>query len=306
MHSSINIFNMTLPTYGVIVLLGLMAVLLIGMLVVWHCKLCMETYFRLAGFGGTVALIGAKLLYMLEAAVETGELELSEAAFRASGISFYGGLIGGAAGVYITALILHADAESYARKLIFLVPLLHAIWKLGCFMGGCCFGIPYSGIGAVIFPDGANVLAGVPVFPVQLLEAATLLVMAVVFYVRGRGRQLEVVEASAGPINKPGAEECSSKIQCAGQGIGAENVGTSATSGTVRALRHTSIAAEYIGCYALVRFFTEFLRYHEDGGILSAAQWISVFCVLTVLLYGGMVRKSRNSSREYSENQMSD
>lgn len=47
-------------------------------------------------------------------------------------------------------------------------------------MGGCCFGIPYKGIGAVIFPDGVNQLSGVEVFPVQLLEAIVALFICII------------------------------------------------------------------------------------------------------------------------------
>ena len=50
-------------------------------------------------------------------------------------------------------------------------------------MGGCCFGIPYTGIGYVIFPNGINALSGARVFPVQLLESAIALLIAVLIII---------------------------------------------------------------------------------------------------------------------------
>jgi phosphatidylglycerol:prolipoprotein diacylglycerol transferase len=45
-------------------------------------------------------------------------------------------------------------------------------------LAGCCYGVPYHGIGAVVFPEGSFAPSGVELFPVQLVEAICLMVIA--------------------------------------------------------------------------------------------------------------------------------
>ena len=55
------------------------------------------------------------------------------------------------------------------------IPLGHAIGRVGCLFAGCCYGLPYNGIGAIhLNPVGITH----PVFPVQLLEAVLNLILS--------------------------------------------------------------------------------------------------------------------------------
>lgn len=186
MHSRISILGMNLPAYSMMALIGISIVTFIGIIIVWNRKLYMEFFLKLECIGGTSAIIGAKLWDMIVASIETGEHNISLSAFMDSGLSFYGGLALGLLGVFITSLVLHVDFNSYAKNLIFLVPLLHGIWKIGCFMGGCCYGILYDGVCAVIFPEGVKAPAGISLFPIQILEAGISFIMAITFYGKGR------------------------------------------------------------------------------------------------------------------------
>lgn len=103
------------------------------------------------------------------------------------GSVFYGGLIGGiaAAAVYITRKRLPwpvcADILAPA------IPLFHAFGRVGCFFGGCCYGVECQ-IGFTyshaLLPE-AN---GVNRFPIQLMEACfnlTLFLLLWTFLKRG-------------------------------------------------------------------------------------------------------------------------
>lgn len=189
MHNRINVWGMTLPTYGTITLLGMLLVSLVGIIIVWHRKLCIEMFIKLECVGGVTALIGAKLWDMIMSSIETGDYVVSMDSFMNSGLSFYGGLLFGALSVWIASFILRIDFNRYAKNLIFLIPLLHGIWKVGCFMGGCCYGVPYHGPGAVIFPEGVKAPAGMELFPIQIVEANVLFGMAIVCYIKGKMKQ---------------------------------------------------------------------------------------------------------------------
>ena len=180
---------MTLPAYGTIALFGTIIVTLLGILTVWHRKLSIELFVKLGCLGGTAAIIGAKLWDMITKCIETENYVISLKAFIDSGFSFYGGLILGACCVFAASLLLKMDFNLYATNLIFLVPLLHGIWKMGCFMGGCCYGIPYDGICSVTYPEGVKAPAGIELFPIQLLESGLPFTMAAIFYFRGIKKQ---------------------------------------------------------------------------------------------------------------------
>ena len=84
---------------------------------------------------------------------------------------FYGGLLGGiAAGVIYAKVTKLERFGEYADVLAAAVPLFHCFGRIGCFLGGCCYGIEsdfgFTFHNAVI--ESAN---GVNRFPVQLFEA---------------------------------------------------------------------------------------------------------------------------------------
>ena len=95
-----------------------------------------------------------------------------------SGFVFYGGLIFGLIFVFLAGKIHKIPAGIYVRKFIFLIPFMHSFGRVGCFMAGCCYGIPYDGIGAVVFPEGSYAIPGIKLFPVQLVESACLMIIA--------------------------------------------------------------------------------------------------------------------------------
>ena len=48
--------------------------------------------------------------------------------------------------------------------------------KLACFFAGCCYGLPYDGVGCVIYPSGLNI----SLIPVQLLETVTFMIIFII------------------------------------------------------------------------------------------------------------------------------
>lgn len=101
-----------------------------------------------------------------------------------SGVSLYDGLIGA---IIILLIILNLKAENteYNRKEWFdiLTPglvLFHFFGRLGCFFGGCCYGIPTESCFGVFFPDNLQagiIHNGIKVFPTQLFEAILVLII---------------------------------------------------------------------------------------------------------------------------------
>lgn len=88
------------------------------------------------------------------------------------GSVYYGGLLGAWLGVTWYARQFHPACQTKLQDLYALfTPLFHAFGRVGCFFGGCCYGIPcrfgFTVTGNPLIPE----LNGVSRFPVQLLEA---------------------------------------------------------------------------------------------------------------------------------------
>lgn len=51
--------------------------------------------------------------------------------------------------------------------------------RLGCLMEGCCFGKPYTGLGAICYTTGSAVEQGIsyPVFPSQIFEMSLMVLL---------------------------------------------------------------------------------------------------------------------------------
>ena len=100
-----------------------------------------------------------------------------------SGFVFYGGLIGGLLCFLFAGKFHHIDSRPYITHLIFLIPWIHGFGRIGCFLAGCCYGIPYDGPFAVQFPEDSLAPSDTTLFPVQLVEAICLLILAIVLAV---------------------------------------------------------------------------------------------------------------------------
>ena len=128
------------------------------------------------------AIFGAKLLYLLPLLPQlVADLPLLctapnyfMAKYLSGGFVFYGGLLGGLAGAWLFCKQRRTAFAALGRDLVPALPLFHAFGRVGCFLAGCCYGIPApAGWLGVTFPASAvEAPSGVPLLPVQLYEAA--------------------------------------------------------------------------------------------------------------------------------------
>ena len=86
------------------------------------------------------------------------------------GMVFYGGLFGAVGGLFAYAKIMRQPLGTALKLCIPVMPLAHAIMRIGCFMAGCCFGIQHQC--GIVFTRSISAPNNVPLLPVQLYEAA--------------------------------------------------------------------------------------------------------------------------------------
>lgn len=178
MQLYVNVFGFQIPSYGLMIALGIVVANMIAFVILKRNKSDINDFIILEAYGLLGGFTGAKLLYLI-VSYRTIEWEQMRNItyfnqLMQSGFVFYGGLIGGLALVFIAGKVHKIDAMMYLRQFVFLIPFVHGFGRCGCFLAGCCYGIPYEGFGAVVFPENSYALSGVKLFPVQLVEAALL------------------------------------------------------------------------------------------------------------------------------------
>lgn len=189
-----------IATYGLMVALGLVAGVALSS---WRMKargLAPELAYDVALVAVISGFLGARALFILTEWEQFLRTPLDLILSR-NGFVFLGGLIGGAGG---TLAYLRWRGLPVATVLDVLAPgmaLGHALGRVGCHFAGCCYGgvCSVAGFGLRVAPQaqpdgnafwnayedqlergliGAADVASLPVWPVQLMEAAALVVLA--------------------------------------------------------------------------------------------------------------------------------
>lgn len=150
-----------------------------------------EDIFYMSLYAGIGCLIGAKLLYII---VSVNTYWFPEESFSynmkywglvltSGGLVFYGGLIGAVIGALRYCTHFRIPVKEAFNTVTPAVPLFHAFGRIGCFMAGCCYGMEYDGAFSVTFQNAIGAPNGVPLLPVQLIEAAGNFLLAAVLTV---------------------------------------------------------------------------------------------------------------------------
>ncbi|HSC89677.1 MAG TPA: prolipoprotein diacylglyceryl transferase family protein [Polyangiaceae bacterium] len=168
------------------------------------------------------------------------------ARFWAGGLTYYGGFLGASLAAWF---LLRRDRFPFWKAADMagqMVPLGLCFGRMGCLLGGCCFGKPWDSPIGVVFPGGSpashvqaelglldsSMLPSLPVHPTQLYEAAGALALTLllVLWLHPRKRY------------------------------------------------DGQVFVAFVGGYATLRFLLEFARADERGGVaaLSTSQWLGV------------------------------
>ena len=189
MKNSVVLFGKTIPLYGVCFYGGIALAVLFVFLLSKKKKVDLFDFLCCVVYTMIGALIVAKLLFVLVSLREIIQLKLNIIEVIKGGYVFYGGLLGGALGIWIYAKQFRTPVRGYVDIFAAVLPLGHACGRVGCFFAGCCYGAETDCFLGVCFPGMAH-----PVLPTQLFEAAFEFLMfaaMLVFYKKLRKHFLE-------------------------------------------------------------------------------------------------------------------
>lgn len=187
MYPYLYVLGEKIPTYIVVAGLGLIFSSVLVCYLLYEKLLVRQYSFGMLGaFPGS--LIGAKMFGILSTGLrnlyQTGEFRLQESIEKA-GIVFYGGLLGYILCSYMICKIRKQDFSVYSTFLAMGIPLFHFFGRIGCFLGGCCYGIESDAWIAFAYNvvDQQKVVKRIPV---SLIEAVFELSMFVLIFYQYR------------------------------------------------------------------------------------------------------------------------
>lgn len=190
MLPSINLFGFEIATYGLIIFIGIFIGAIIAIFYfskffsIPRQDILFCILYAVIGVG-----VGAKILYIftnIPFLIENYQtLDFFETFLQMlrGGFVFYGGLLGGILGVFIYAKQFKISFKNLLLILLPVVPLVHGIGRIGCLCAGCCYGMEYSGFGAITFHNSPLAPNNVPLFPMQIVEAICNFIIFIVLCV---------------------------------------------------------------------------------------------------------------------------
>lgn len=157
----------TFPFYGILIVISMLIGLLYLFVLLKKDKMENKNVYLYAILYITFALFFGKLFTIITSGFKYNILD--------AGLSSYGGVIGVLLSSIVFELILPTN-KKIIKYAILSLPLVYGIGKIGCFIAGCCSGIPYNGIFKVIYKDGLNIGQ----FPIQIVESITFIILFII------------------------------------------------------------------------------------------------------------------------------
>jgi len=203
MYPFIEIFGKSFPTYSLMAVLGILVsgiviFLLLRKKGIFLEDIAMTGLIFIGGlFIGSHIVFGLtnidKIIVLFQRIREYTFLDFIKTLFGVymGGMVFYGGLIGGLIALLIADKFSHKyfKGDIMFDAVAVVIPLFHAFGRVGCFFGGCCYGVACEfGIafhGNTLYPEVNDVTR----LPIQLIEAGCnllLFVILLVLYKKGK------------------------------------------------------------------------------------------------------------------------
>lgn len=146
-----KLFGRDIAIYGVLVALGFLITIVICCLNAKRRGFKTDELITLACFIIPLAIIGARIYYVIFSLDHyTNFWDIFKV--WEGGLAFYGGLIGGVFGTVLYCLIYKKNILALADIILPVVLLGHSVGRIGCYFGGCCYGVEVTDPNLQWFP----------------------------------------------------------------------------------------------------------------------------------------------------------
>mgnify|MGYP001095481658 CR=1 FL=1 len=148
---SFNIFGLNISLYGLLMAVGFIVAFIV----------CNSLFKKSGGFSKDVtidllllifplSILGARIYYCVFSAESFTFIEFLQV--WNGGLAIYGGIIGGFLGVVIYAIIKKINILKLTDVIAVGLILAQSIGRIGCYFGGCCYGIEVTNPSLCWFP----------------------------------------------------------------------------------------------------------------------------------------------------------
>lgn len=192
MYSYFHIFGRDFSAYGVMAIAGIIATVIYSIIRCRQKKLNGNDQLYYLTFAFIFLYLGATILFHLVGIKDLiSILPYLFTDFRyfkdhfVTGLVFYGGLYGALVGCMVYTKMFRQDTRTMFMYTVPVIPLFHMFGRIGCFLGGCCYGMESERFG-IAYTNAASGANGVPYLPIQLYEAVGELIIFIVLCINQR------------------------------------------------------------------------------------------------------------------------
>jgi len=208
MYPEIDIFGINIPSYGLMISIGVVCMVLVMFYYFRKIKLNDALIDRLiiaTAIGGLMMYFSAMFFDALWHNLDTWH-ETGKFTWEWWGITFSGGLFGGVIAYFIAYWFLFKNQRYniiyYFNFIITGVVIAHAFGRIGCFLAGCCYGKETTSWLGMNYPV-KDIIGGVykdyaKVYPTQLFESGFLFILFAVLFFGIKKHQLRIYLMSYG------------------------------------------------------------------------------------------------------------
>lgn len=206
----IHIGQLHIYSYSFMVFIGVVLFTIITIILLEKCEKTQQKVTNrilIISIFGFASLVGfAFIANSIFHSIEEGKIVLG-------GITWLGGVLGS---FPLMVFLIHkfcpavkGEALKYFNLLIPGIVVAHGFGRIGCFLGGCCYGAVTDSIFGLSFPDGSMAAnqypsatgGSLPVFPTQLFETVfdfLLFMVMMILYKKVKKHLLEIYAFSYG------------------------------------------------------------------------------------------------------------
>lgn len=180
----LHLFGVTRPIggYGLMVALGVLTTGVLAARAAQHAREDWGGVIAAIGYATVPAFLSAGALFYLVELVRS-DFDLEAVLAHGPGVVFYGAVPGAFLGAYFAAKLLRLPFWKLVDLSVPAIAAGHALGRMGCLLGGCCFGAEWHGPWAVTATNPMAPMANpsVPRHPVQVYESLGLVLLALAF-----------------------------------------------------------------------------------------------------------------------------
>jgi len=165
------VFNSTFPIYGLILTISIVLGIVLYYRQLKESSLNDREKVGLIIYCSLGIVIVSKFVtYLLYVLPNKGEFDFASIPY-----SSLGAVIGVILAMGLFSIQFKKSFLDLLSRIFVVMPIMYGISKIGCFIAGCCYGIPYSGPLSITYNYSLSAPKGISLFPVQLMESLSFI-----------------------------------------------------------------------------------------------------------------------------------